>query len=141
MSASSVTKAPTKTARTKLFGKKTEPRDYVTLRLFVRRALKDAMQTLEADPYLRRSLEEIENETDVEERGALERAYSEIDNYISQSVEFYLRNRPKNDRVRAKSVSCVAATDLNIRRARCIVTVKAWGHMRREIIDLELPQP
>lgn len=109
--------------------------DAMTLKLFVRRALKDAMQTLQADPYLRRALDEIENQDDIA------RAYHEIDNYIAQSVEFYLRNRPKNDRVRARKVTCVSATDLTTRRARCIVIVVAWGHMRREIIDLELPNP
>lgn len=108
--------------------------DEVTLKRFVKRALDDAIPTIKADPYLRASLAEVEGQDD------LKRAYDEIDYRVAKAVEFYLRNRSPNERVRARSVSCVSATDLISRRARCIVTVFAWGHMRREIIDLELPQ-
>lgn len=134
MNAPTKTKPPAAPARSRgLFGR--PPGDLVTLKLIVRRSLKDAKQSLEADNYLRRLLDEVENQDDIA------KAYVEIDTYIAQAVDFYLRNRKKEDRVRANKVSCVSATDLTSRQARCIVTVVAWGHMRREIIDLELPQP
>jgi len=135
MSVPSAAKAPATPAKSKsLFGKQSD-RDRTTMRLILGRALSDARQSLEADPYLRRTI------AAAEETGNLRKAYIEIDNYIAQAVDFYLRNRPSNEKIRARSVSCVSATDLSKRQARCIVTVFAWGHMRREIIDLELPQP
>lgn len=109
--------------------------DPMTLRKFVRAAMADAIQVLAGDPYLRRTLAEAET------KEKLKDAYDAIDDYVAGSVEFYLRNRSANERVRARKVSCVSATDLETRQARCIVTVEAWGHMRREIIDLELPEP
>lgn len=111
--------------------------DRVTLEKFVARAVAEAAVTIKTDPYLKAKLVEIEADPETD----LKKAYDEVDYRVARAVNFYLRNRSPNERVRAKRVSCTSATDLLKRTARCIVEVVAWGHMRRVIIDLELPQP
>lgn len=114
--------------------KKAEPPNPVTLTIFIRRALKDASQTLQGDPYLKKRLSQLEA------KGNLKRAQGRIDYSIAKAVDFSLRNREPNDRVRARSVTCVSAADLIKRTARCIIIVEAFGHEFREVIDLELPE-
>lgn len=129
-----VAKPPVNPTQTKGIFFKHVVGDTMTLKRFVREALKDAIPTIKVDPYLKRALANVESE------GNLKKAYQEVDFRVAKAVDFYLRNRSPNERVRAQRVSCVSATDLTRRQARCIVTVEAWGHMRREIIDLELPE-
>ena len=116
----------------KMFGRKAEAPNPVTLSIFVRRALKDVVPLIAADPYLKKRLATLEA------RGNLKKLQGEIDYRIAKAVDFNLRNREPNDRVRGR-VSCVSAADLINRTARIIIIVDAFGHQCREVIDLELP--
>ena len=117
-----------------MFAKKVEAPNPVTLTIFIRRALRDVGETIQADPYLKKRLARLESQ------GDLKRAQGRIDYAIAKAVDFNLRNREPNDRVRARRVSCVSAADLIKRTARCIIIVEAFGHELREVIDLELPE-
>ena len=118
------------------FFKKKRPdhQNPVTLKLFVRRALKDSIEPIKVDPYLKRKLARIEA------KGNLKKAYGEIDKRIAKAVDFALRNREPNERVRGATVTCGCAADLTERIARCVIIVDAWGLQCREYIDLELPE-
>ena len=114
-------------------GKDELDKSHASLRLLVEAAARDAEAMMHHDPHLHALFREVFSEGgDV--------TLIDIDAYVDQAIVDYMKRRKNSKAVRGAKVRAITAISRQRKLARATAEVRAWGHMVRVVIDIQLPQ-
>ena len=114
-------------------GKPQPDKSYSSLRLLVEAAARDAEAMMHHDPHLHALFHLVFNESP-------EVTLIDIDAYVDQAIVDYMKRRKNNKAVRGAKVKAITAISRQRKIARAAAEVRAWGHMARVVIDIQLPK-